>query len=207
MRLRFVLPCFLMAAVSAFGQVPSASDACLRSFADALQPQARLTADFRMQKHVPGVSRPLPGKGRVVSDPSEGLIWETTFPLQHVRVFGKKRYAATDEKGELRVQDHQAANFMSELASQSPRELVTRLNRSFFVSCSQKDKSYSLILSPKNGTLANYLTEFALAAQDGKITHATITQADGTITRLQFDNVKLPAEVSAHDNDLFARVR
>lgn len=89
MRLRFVLPCFLMAAVSAFGQVPSASDACLRSFAGALQPQARLTADFRMQKHVPGVSRPLPGKGRVVSDPSEGLIWETTFPLQHVRVFGK----------------------------------------------------------------------------------------------------------------------
>ena len=49
MRLRFVLPCFLMAAVSAFGQVPSASDVCLRSFAGALQPQARLTADFRMQ--------------------------------------------------------------------------------------------------------------------------------------------------------------
>lgn len=88
-----------------------------------------------------------------MSDPSEGLIWETTFPLQHVRVFGKKRYAATDEKGELRVQDHQAANFMSELASQSPRELVTRLNRSFFVSCSQRISRIPSFFRPKTERL------------------------------------------------------
>lgn len=89
MRLRFVLPCLLIASIPAFGQSSSESEACLRNIAEVLQPQARLTADFRMQKFVPGVTRPLPGKGRVVSDPVDGLIWETTFPLQHVRVFGK----------------------------------------------------------------------------------------------------------------------
>ena len=115
-----------------------------------------------------------------MSDPVDGLIWETTFPLQHVRVFGKKHYAVTDEKGELRVHEHQAADFMSDLTSRSSEELIMLLNRSFFVSCSKKGNAYSLILSPKNGTLANYLTEFALAAQDGKVTHATITQTDGT---------------------------
>ncbi len=207
MRLRFVLPCLLIASIPAFGQSSSESEACLRNVAEVLQPQARLTADFRMQKFVPGVTRPLPGKGRVVSDPVDGLIWETTFPLQHVRVFGKKHYAVTDEKGELRVHEHQAADFMSDLTSRSSEELIMLLNRSFFVSCSKKDNAYSLILSPKNGTLANYLTEFTLAAQDGKVTHATITQTDGTTTRLQFDNVKLPAEAAARDDAFFARVR
>lgn len=98
------------------------------------------------------------------------------------------------------MHEHQAADFMSDLTSRSSEELIMLLNRSFFVSCSKKDNAYSLILSPKNGTLANYLTEFALAAQDGKVTHATITQTDGTITRLQFDNVKLPAEAAARDD-------
>lgn len=66
-----------------------------------------------------------------MSDPVDGLIWETTFPLQHVRVFGKKYYAVTDEKGELRVHEHQAADFMSDLTSRSSEELIMLLNRSF----------------------------------------------------------------------------
>ena len=64
-----------------------------------------------------------------------------------------------------------------------------------------------MTLAPKNGTLANLLTEVALAAQNGKITRTAITQSDGTITRIEFSNAKMPATDDDRTNRLLDSVR
>ena len=180
---------------------------CLNEFASVIAPDAPLLADFEMQKRLPGFTHPLRAKGRVFSDPARGLIWETVFPLQEVRVFGKTRYASTNEAGELTVREHKAAGQIGELFTQSRENLLKTLNRSFFVSCKMSGNQYSVTLAPKNGTLANLLTEVALAAQNGKITRTAITQSDGTITRIEFSNAKMPATDDDRTNRLLDSVR
>lgn len=206
MFVRFTLPlCFALFASVALAQ--TSSESCLRDFASVIQPDATLTANFQLQKQLPGIKRVLPAQGRVVVNPGTGLIWQTSFPLEQIRVFGKTRFAMTDEKGELKVREHKAAEQISELLTRGRDELISTLKQSFFVTCKHTGKHFSVLISPKTGTLADLLTEVSLEAQNNTITRTSIVQTDGTITRIRFDTVQLPALLSERDAALFKTVR
>lgn len=183
-----------------------ADEACLRAFAQTLAPASPLTADFSMSKRVPGVNRPLPAGGRLVTDPGRGLIWETSFPLEEVRVFGKARYGVTDEKGVLQIRDL-PTDQIAALLTQTPEELLASLKSRFFVICTQKRDSASLILSPKPGTLAEHITEIALHAHSELLTRVSITQPGNAVTHITFTNATRPASISDKDAALFEKVR
>lgn len=205
MLVRIILLCGSVLLVTVHAQTPL--EACLRDFATVLQPEHSFSTDFRMKKHLPGLNTPLPAQGRAVFAPEQGLIWETTFPLQDVRVFGKERFAASSDTGEMIVREIQSTGRIAELMMQPREALLKALEQTFFVTCSKKQGTYSVILSPKPGTLAKFLTEVALQSSENRLQQVTITQADGTVARITFENTTVPADLSETDKGLFSLVR
>lgn len=183
------------------------TEACLRGFARALLPGEAQEASFQMHKQLPRMKKPLQAAGRVLTDPERGLVWETTSPLKDVRIFGKNRYAFTDENARLVVREHQAASYISEMLTQTPDALIETLRQNFFVNCTQKDGRYDVIVSPKNGPLANMLTEAALYTNRGRLERVSFTQTNGVTTRIAFSGIKALSEISAHNRELFDHVR
>lgn len=198
---------FALVLFSLNAHVQASSDACLRHFSSILLSGDSFSADFQMQKQLPGLARPLSAQGRVVAVPDQGLIWQTTFPLNEVRVFGKHRFVTTDEKGELKLQDIQTSGPFAQLLTGSREDLIKTLQQNFFVSCFSKENRQSVILSPRSGTLTNYLVELALESSDQKLTRATITQTNNVVTRIEFRNTIRPATVTKDDAELLNRVR
>ena len=185
----------------------STQDLCLRDFSAILLPDHSFSAHFSMQKFLPGLKQPLIGKGRVVAVPDQGLIWETISPLREIRVFGKNHVLTTDEHGKQTVRDIRDAGAISELLSLSRTDLIKSLQQSFFVSCRYQKNSYSVIISPKPGTLSEYLSEIAFEANTTALIRTTITQKNNSITRIEFDNATTPASVSENDSVLLQQVR
>ena len=202
---RIVFSVFVLFSLNAHAQ--ASLDACLRHFSSILLPGDSFSADFHLQKQLPGLAHPLSAKGRVVAVPNQGLIWQTTFPLEEIRIFGKHRFVTTDEKGELKLQDFQASAPFAQLLTGSQDDLIKTLQQTFFISCFSKESRQSVILSPKSGTLSNYLIEIALESSDKRLTRATITQTNNAVTRIEFRNTTSPAIVTKDDAELLNRVR
>ena len=127
-----LLSAAFLAVFSLAVRAESPDEACLKEAASLLSPSQTVSAAFRMEKILPRMARPLPARGRVLVAPGEGLIWETTFPFKEMRVFGQKRWAATDANGALQVHDIRTDRFEA-LLGQSRGELLASLKRTFFV--------------------------------------------------------------------------
>lgn len=201
-----LLSAAFLAVFSLAVRAESPDEACLKEAASLLSPSQTVSAAFRMEKILPRMARPLPARGRVLVAPGEGLIWETTFPFKEMRVFGQKRWAATDANGALQVHDIRTDRFEA-LLGQSRGELLASLKRTFFVTCRAEGDTLSVILSPRPGTLADYLTEIAFQASAGKLTRSILTQTDGTVTHLEFTDTVTGSAVGKADAENLSRVK
>ncbi len=180
---------------------------CLHEFARAMTLEAPLEAHFSMTKRLTGLDAELPARGSVFIAPGEGLIWQTDFPLQQTRVFGHTKSASTDDKGVFSVKENRFAGNVAQLATMTEKEIINNLSTGFFLDCTKTAFGVRLIASPRTGNLTNLITEIAAQTQGERLQRVLITQTEGTVTRIHFEDIRTPAQISEERKKLLELVR
>ena len=179
---------------------------CLDAVFSALRPTQFVTADVAVSKTVPALAQPLVSRGRVTVTPAGGLIWRTVFPFEQTTVFGKRQTGRTDESGNLVVTESPAASRILQVFSRDAAAQRARFEEQFFLSCSQKGATATLIATPRHESVKNYLTEVSVTV-DRVLRRALITQPDGTISRIAFSAHRFSDEPAVEDLALLERVQ
>ena len=179
------------------------SSACLAQIEDVLKSPDPVTARFVMHKKLPGITKPLESRGRVLVAPGRGLIWEVTFPYASTLVFGPTKIGHTDESGSYSVADSPYAAQIIEAVANFD---LAAAHRSFFVSCSVQNKTAKAVISPKNKTYADFLSEAVLEASH-VLTRMSFMQPSGSVSHISFTSHEMPAAISKADDELLKSVQ
>ena len=179
------------------------SSACQAQIEGVLKASHPVSARFIMHKKLPGITKPLESRGRVLVIPGQGLIWEVSFPYSSTIVFGPAKIGRTDETGRYSVSDSpHAAQILDAIANFD----LASARSSFFISCTVKDEKAKAVVSPKSKTYADFLSE-AVIEVSNVLTRLSFAQPSGSLSHISFTDHEIPAVVSSTDAELLKSVQ
>lgn len=198
LRCRYILTAFLKAALLFFllsGQ----------SYADVLtQIAARLTktpitqGDFHQQKQLKVLHKPLISTGSFTYDQSKGVIWKTLTPVVSLLLVNESKLLTG--QGEQAVPAAFGKVFKAMLGGD-----LAELTDGFNVTGTDQKTSWQLELTPKDEILKKIISTMVLSG-DTELRDLEIREAGGNITRISFDHITHPAQLTDEQQADFERL-
>ena len=146
-------------------------------------------ADFKMVKKTPSVPVPLT---------STGLLWHAVTPFEDVIGFSKTKSGALNEKGAWQVKALPGAERFYAVAAQLMAGDFSLLKDRFFVTVTGTKTKWTMIASPKDTTVSQWVTE-VLTEGAASVTRVQFALTSGTITDIRFGAPQVPPALSAAD--------
>ena len=154
-------------------------------------------ADFRQEKQLEILARPIISSGTFVFQAPQSLRWEYLSPVHSILlVHGGKVRRFIERNGEFREERDMAPGAMQVVLTEIANWLEGRFTDNTLFTVSSQDKGI-IRLVPREKGLAALITsiELKLADQFGLLDEVTIFEGPGSFTRLTFSNRILNEEI------------
>jgi len=176
------------------------------AYADEVLPQitARLVktaiaeGDFRQEKQLKVLRKPLISTGRFTYHHNKGVAWKTLTPISSLLLVNDTHLLTS--QGEQTVPVVFGKIFTAMLGGD-----LAGLSDVFFITGTNQSASWQLQLSPKDELLKKVIDTMRLAGDD-ELRFVEIRESGGNISRIEFTRINHPAQLSPEQDADFARL-
>jgi outer membrane lipoprotein-sorting protein len=181
----------------AFGQ-GFAGEAVLTEIAGRLSKTPIAHGNFHQQKHLKVLHKPLISTGTFTYDQNKGVIWKTLTPVESLLLVNESKLITG--QGEQAVPAAFGKVFKAMLGGD-----VATLTDGFAITGTDQKTSWQLELTPKDEMLKRIISAMVLSG-DTELRGLEIREAGGNITRITFDNITHPAQLTNEQQADFERL-
>jgi hypothetical protein len=154
--------------------------------------------DFHQQKHLKILHKPLISTGTFTYDQNKGVIWKTLTPVVSLLLVNESRLLTG--QGEQAVPAAFGKVFKAMLGGD-----LAELTDGFTITGTDQKTSWQLELTPKDEMLKKIISTMALSG-DTELRDLEIRETGGNITRISFDNITHPIQLTAEQEVDFERL-
>jgi outer membrane lipoprotein-sorting protein len=156
-------------------------------------------AEFRQEKHLKMLSRPIISKGIFVFQAPSSLRWQYLSPVQSLLLMDRgKTRTFSQQDGKLVEQGSMGMEAMQVISQEISLWLTGRFtdNPTF---AAELRPNKMIVLTPKEEGLACFISriELVLADQPGLMESVTIYEGKDSFTRILFSNIRLNETIPA----------
>ena len=175
-----------------------AGEAVLTEIAERLAKTPIAQGDFHQQKHLKVLHKPLISTGTFTYDQNKGVIWKTLTPVASLLLVNESRLLTG--QGEQAVPAAFGKVFKAMLGAD-----ISALTEGFSVNATDQKSSWQLELTPKDDMLKKIISTMVLSG-DTELRALEIREAGGNFTRITFDNITHPAQLTGEQEADFDRL-
>ncbi len=171
------------------------------------------TGDFTQIKTLSANGRKLKSSGKYIFS-QEGIMWKTEKPFPSSLILTKDtmvQISANGSKSVMNGKDNQIFSNISETLSSVFSGNAEALKKNFTCDFSETDNNgWSLVLTPKDSTIASVMKTLTLSGEYNKKTDETamssllMTEASDNTILYEFTNQNYPKELSEDEKKYFA---
>ncbi|MFI3156360.1 MAG: outer membrane lipoprotein carrier protein LolA [Methylococcaceae bacterium] len=154
--------------------------------------------DFQQQKHLKILHKPLISTGSFTYHQSKGVIWKTLTPVASLLLVNDSKLLTG--QGEQAVPAAFGKVFKAMLGGD-----LAGLSDGFAITGSDQKPAWQLQLTPKDQMLKLIISTMVLSG-DTELRDLEIREAGGNVTRISFDNITHPAQLSDEQKIDFERL-
>jgi outer membrane lipoprotein-sorting protein len=181
----------------AFGQ-GIADETALTGIAARLVKTPITQGDFHQQKQLKVLHKPLISTGTFTYDQNKGVIWKTLTPVVSLLLVNESKLLTG--QGEQAVPAAFGKVFKAMLGGD-----LAELSDGFNVTGAEQKTSWQLELTPKDEMLKKIISTMLLSG-DTELRNLEIRETGGNITRISFDNITHPAQLTGEQEADFERL-
>jgi outer membrane lipoprotein-sorting protein len=181
----------------AFGQ-GVAGEAVLTEIAARLAKAPIAQGDFHQQKHLKVLHKPLISTGTFTYHQNKGVIWKTLTPVASLLLVNEAKLLTG--QGEQAVPAAFGKVFKAMLGGD-----IAALTEGFSVNATDQKSSWQLELTPKDDMLKRIISTMVLSG-DTELRALEIREAGGNVTRITFDNITHPTQLTGEQEADFERL-
>ncbi|WP_445371382.1 outer membrane lipoprotein carrier protein LolA [Methylomonas sp. HW2-6] len=174
------------------------ADDALAAIKSRLVPAAIVQGHFRQEKQLKFLSKPLVSEGEFTFQQQRGVIWKTVSPVESVLLIGENRLITS--QGEQALPASFGRVFPAMLGGD-----FAELSADFSASAEMQADSWRLTLLPKDPLLGKAIAAIYLAG-DSELRSVEIRETGGNVSRIGFDRISRPAQLSPEQAAEFARL-
>lgn len=145
--------------------------------------------DFQQEKHLKILRKPLISRGTFTYHQTKGVIWKTLTPVPSLLLVDDIRLLTA--QGELAVPAAFSKVFKAMLGGD-----LKQLADGFSISGTDQKTSWQLELKPKDELLKKIINSIVLSG-DNELRLLEIKEGGGNITRIKFDQITHPTQLTA----------
>ena len=186
-----------------------AQNLTLETVCTSLAARPNTTGDFAQTKTLQTNGRKLKSTGKYIICP-QGILWKTEKPVASSLILTKNtmvQISANGNKSVMNGKDNQIFANISETLSSVFSGDVAALRKNFnCVFSSEENGNWSVMLTPKDSTIASVMKTLELSGTTKPETAMTLlvmTEASGNTITYEFTNQKYPEELSADEKQNF----
>ncbi len=181
----------------AFG-LSVADEAVLTEIAARLAKTAITQGDFHQHKQLKVLRKPLVSTGTFTYDQSKGVIWKTLTPAVSLLLVNESKLLTG--QGEQSVPAAFGKVFKAMLGGD-----LAALTDGFNIAGTDRKTSWQLELTPKDEMLKKIISTMLLSG-DTELRDLEIREAAGNVTRITFDSITHPAQLTEEQEADFERL-
>jgi outer membrane lipoprotein-sorting protein len=170
----------------------------LTQIASRLTKTAITNGDFQQEKQLKVLRNPLISTGQFIYDQSKGVIWKTLTPVASILLVSDTRLLTT--QGEQAVPAAFGKVFKAMLGGD-----LNQLTEGFSITGFSRKSSWQLELNPKDELLKKIISSIVLSG-DNELRLLEIQEAGGNITRITFDHITHPTQLTPEQEADFERL-
>ncbi|PPK73072.1 outer membrane lipoprotein-sorting protein [Methylobacter tundripaludum] len=175
-----------------------ADEAVLTEIAARLAKTPIAQGDFHQHKQLKILHKPLVSKGTFTYDQSKGVIWKTLTPVVSLLLVNESKLLTG--QGEQAVPAAFGKVFKAMLGGD-----LAALTDGFNITGTDRKTSWQLELSPKDEMLKKIISTMLLSG-DTELRWLEIREAAGNVTRITFDGITHPAQLTEEQEADFERL-
>ena len=145
--------------------------------------------DFQQEKRLKILRRPLQSTGSFTYHQSKGVIWKTLTPVASLLLVNDTRLLTA--QGELAVPAAFGKVFTAMLGGN-----LNQLSDGFSITGADQKSSWQLELKPKDELLKKIISSIVLSG-DNELRLLEIQEAGGNATRIEFDKITHPTQLTS----------
>ncbi len=172
--------------------------AVLTGIAARLAKTPIIQGDFHQQKQLKVLRKPLISTGSFTYEQSKGVIWKTLTPVASLLLVNESRLLTG--QGEQAVPAAFGKVFKAMLGGD-----LAALADGFAITGTDQKTSWQLELTPKDQMLKKIISTMLLSG-DTELRSLEIRETGGNITRISFDNITHPAQLTDQQQADFERL-
>lgn len=180
-----------------FGQ-GIAGEAILTEIAARVAKSPITQGDFHQQKHLKVLRKPLISTGTFTYDQNKGVIWKTLTPVVSLLMVNESKLLTG--QGEQALPTAFGKVFKAMLGGD-----LAALSDGFTITGTERKTAWQLELTPKDEMLRKIIGTMLLSG-DSELRNLEIREAGGNITRIAFDNITHPAQLTDEQQADFERL-
>lgn len=175
-----------------------ADEAVLTEIAARLAKTPIAQGDFHQHKQLKILHKPLVSKGTFTYDQSKGVIWKTLTPVVSLLLVNESKLLTG--QGEQAVPAAFGKVFKAMLGGD-----LAALTDGFNIAGTDRKTSWQLELTPKDEMLKLIISTMLLSG-DTELRWLEIREAAGNVTRITFDGITHPAQLTEEQEADFERL-
>ncbi|MCF7964720.1 MAG: outer membrane lipoprotein carrier protein LolA [Methylobacter tundripaludum] len=175
-----------------------ADEAVLTEIAARLAKTPIAQGDFHQHKQLKILHKPLVSKGTFTYDQSKGVIWKTLTPVVSLLLVNESKLLTG--QGEQAVPAAFGKVFKAMLGGD-----LAALTDGFNIAGTDRKTSWQLELTPKDEMLKKIISTMLLSG-DTELRWLEIREAAGNVTRITFDSITHPAQLTDEQEADFERL-
>ncbi|MFA5016037.1 MAG: outer membrane lipoprotein carrier protein LolA [Methylobacter sp.] len=175
-----------------------AGEAVLTEIAARLAKTPITQGDFHQQKQLKVLRKPLISTGTFTYDQNKGVIWKTLTPVISLLLVNESKLLTG--QGEQAVPAAFGKVFKAMLGGD-----LAALTDGFSVTGTDQKTSWQLELTPKDEMLKKIISTMVLSG-DTELRDLEIRETGGNITRISFDHITHPAQLTDEQQADFERL-
>jgi outer membrane lipoprotein-sorting protein len=173
-------------------------DAVLAQIAARMVKTPIVQGDFRQQKQIKVLRKPLVSTGTFTYDQNKGVIWKTLTPVASLLLVNEAKLLTG--QGEQTVPAAFGKVFKAMLGGD-----LAALTDSFNAKGTEQQNSWLLELTPKDDLLKKVIAAIKLSG-DTELRELEIQETSGNVSRIAFDNITHPDRLNGEQEADFDRL-
>lgn len=154
--------------------------------------------NFQQEKRLKILRKPLISTGIFTYDQSKGVIWKTLTPVASLLLLNDTHLLTT--QGEQAVPAAFGKVFKAMLGGD-----LNQLTNGFSITGSDQKPAWQLELNPKDELLKKIISSIVLSG-DNELRFLEIQETGGNLTRIKFDNITHPTQLTPEQEADFDRL-